>query len=150
MEDKIQTTYTSWSALLYIRAFWNINIMSLWNSLVVRIVWNNRINAIIISEKKKTCSKWKFTRRSLPHFQCSFLLSIDPWACRTRKQSQYFSDGSYNYRVFLISNEIDSNAKQVVHVKSTYHKHSWHSDSHCPISNTRTTRLLRKLLNYYS
>lgn len=116
MEDKIQTTYTSWSALLYIRAFWNINIMSLWNSLVVRIVWNNRINAIIISEKKKTCSKWKFTRRSLPHFQCSFLLSIDPWACRTRKQSQYFSDGSYNYRVFLISNEIDSNAKQVVHL----------------------------------
>ena len=76
-------TYTSWSALLYIRAFWNINIMSLWNSLVVRMVWNNRMVQLLYLKVnrvylKRTYSDWKFTGRSLPHFQCSFLLSKDP------------------------------------------------------------------------
>lgn len=44
----ITVSYTSWSALLYMRAFWNINIISLWNSLVVRMVCKNNI-AVSIS-----------------------------------------------------------------------------------------------------
>lgn len=47
----MNNAYTSWSALLYMRAFWNINIMSLWNSLVVRMVCQATTTKIFIHHR---------------------------------------------------------------------------------------------------
>lgn len=120
--------------------------MSLWNSLVVRMVWNKRMVHLLylkITEfirKELIQTGWKFTGRSLPHFQCSFLLSKDPWACGRTRQSRHPSDGSSHYRVFLSSHsKIDFNAKHMSFY--TDHKHSRLSDSHGPIRNNKTTRV---------
>ena len=66
--------YTSWSALLYIRAFWNISIMSLWNSLVVRIVYKEKTRISVQIKHKFIGKSYHQLAKNLPHFQCSSLL----------------------------------------------------------------------------
>ena len=66
--------YTSWSALLYIKAFWNISIISLWNSLVVRIVWKHKKTWLNLPHKPVTyslCIRWlKQIEARLKELEC--------------------------------------------------------------------------------